>query len=264
MRCGAVLTTNSSPRNAARGDTMLFERRAYTLRPGCEDAYWALHRKYNTPESLRVLLERNIGFFAMTAGDGDRIVHLYRWDSYDDAKQRLAAIVTPERAEYFVTARKLLLRQENAYLDRAPLAELSPLWNDKRDWLPGEPALAGLGNAGELAISESVLDFLPGGVAAYWEGFRKLSPTTIDIFRDRLIGCFVVTAGTLHRTFTYHWHRSWSEAEALRRRLTELPDWNAFVEENGARLVGGHATHLRPSPVLWMRALFERANQTTT
>ena len=115
---------------------MLFERRAYTLRPGSEQTYWELQRQWNKPASFRPLLERNLGYFAMTAGDGERIVHLYRWDSYDDAKQRLGAIVTPERMEYFVTARSFLLRQENSYLDHAPVAELSPLWNDKRDWLP--------------------------------------------------------------------------------------------------------------------------------
>jgi hypothetical protein len=66
---------------------MLFERRAYTLRPDSEAAYWALQRKWNKPASIRALIERNLGF-AMAAGDGERIVHLYRWDSYDDAKQR--------------------------------------------------------------------------------------------------------------------------------------------------------------------------------
>ena len=75
---------------------MLFERRAYTLRPGSEPTYWALQRQWNKPASARPLLERNLSFFTMTAGDGERIVHLYRWDSYDDAKQRLAAIVTPD------------------------------------------------------------------------------------------------------------------------------------------------------------------------
>jgi hypothetical protein len=65
---------------------MLFERRAYTLRPDSEAAYWALQRKWNKPASFRALLERNLGFFAMAAGDGECIVHLYRWDSYDDAK----------------------------------------------------------------------------------------------------------------------------------------------------------------------------------
>jgi hypothetical protein len=143
---------------------MLFERRAYTLRPGSEPSYWALQRQWNKPASFRPLLERNLGYFAMAAGDGERIVHLYRWDNYDDAKQRLGAIITPERMEYFVTARSFLLRQENSYLDHAPIAELSPLWNDKRDWLPNQPAFTNAGNASELAVSERVLDFLPGGL----------------------------------------------------------------------------------------------------
>ena len=166
---------------------MLFERRAYTLRPGSEAAYWALQRQWNKPASVRPLLERNLGFFTMTAGDGERIVHLYRWDSYDDAKQRLGAIVTPERMEYFVAARNLLLRQENAYLDRAPVAELSPLWSDRHDWLPSQPAFTDVGDASALAVSERVLDFLPGGLLAYWDGFRKLNAATMDAFCTRLI-----------------------------------------------------------------------------
>ena len=243
---------------------MLFERRAYTLRPGSEDAYWALQRKWNTPASMRPLLERNLGFFAMTAGDGERIVHLYRWDSYDDAKQRLAAIVTPERMEYFVTARSLLLRQENAYLDRAPVAELTPLWNDKRDWLPGEPAFDNAGNAIQRVVSESVLDFLPGGVLAYWDGFRRLNATTMDAFCTRLIGVFYVTVGSLHRAYAYHWHSNWPEAEERRRHLAELPDWKAFMDDNRPRIVDGHVTYLRPSPLPWMRALFDPIDWTMT
>ena len=236
---------------------MLFERRAYTLRPGCEIAYWALQRQWNKPASARPLLERNLSFFTMTAGDGERIVHLYRWDSYDDAKQRLAAIVTPERMEYFISARSHLLRQENTYLDPAPVAQLSPLWNDKRDWLPGQPAFPNVGNAAELAVSERVLDFLPGGLLGYWEGFRKLNAATLDAFCSRLIGVFFVTVGSLHRAYAYHWHKSWPEAEAHHRRLAEFADWSAFMNDNRPRIVGGHAAYLRPSPVPWMRALFD-------
>jgi hypothetical protein len=242
---------------------MLFERRAYTLRPGSEAAYWALQRKWNKPTAFRPLLERNLGYFAVAAGDAERIVHLYRWDDYDDAKQRLGAIVTPERMEYFVAARNLLLRQENAYLDRPPVAELCPLWRDKRDWLPGQPAFAGVGDASLLAVSERVLDFLPGGLLAYWEGFRELNSATMDAFCSRLIGVFFVTVGSLHRAFAYHWHKNWSEAEAHRRQLAELSDWNAFVEDNRPRIVGGNIMHLRPSPVPWMRALFDPIDWTT-
>jgi len=236
---------------------MLFERRAYTLKPGTEAAYWALQKKWNKPASIRSLLERNLGFFTMAAGDGERIVHLYRWDSYDDSKQRLAAIVTPERAEYFVAARSLLLRQETSYLDRGPVAELSPLWNDKRDWLPGQPAFSNAGNAAELAVSERALDFLPGGLAAYWEGFGKLSATTRDVFCTRLIGTFFVTTGALHRAFAYHWHTNWQQAEAHSRQLAELQDWKGFMEDNRERIVGGQTAYLRPSPLQWMRELFE-------
>ena len=243
---------------------MLFERRAYTLRPGSEQTYWALQRQWNKPASFRPLLERNLGYFTMAAGDGERIVHLYRWDSYDDAKQRLAAIVTPERMEYFVTARSFLLRQENSYLDHAPVAELSPLWNDKRDWLPNQPAFTNVGKASELAVSERVLDFLPGGLLAYWEGFRKLNASTVDAFRDRLVGVFFVTVGSLHRVFAYHWHKSWPEAEAHHRQLAEIPEWSAFMDDNRPRIVGGHVAHLRPSPVPWMRALFDPIDWTIT
>jgi NIPSNAP len=243
---------------------MLFERRAYTLRSGAEAAYWSLQRKWNKSASIRPLLERNLGFFTMAAGDGERIVHLYRWDSYDDSKQRLAAIVTPDRAEYFVAARSLLLHQETSYLDRAPVAELSPLWNDKRDWLPGQPAFSKAGNAAELAVSERALDFLPGGLAAYWEGFGKLSAATRDIFCTRLIGTFFVTTGTLHRAFAYQWHTSWQQAEAHSRQLAELRDWNAFMDDARTRIVGGHTAYLRPSPLPWMRELFEPVDWTMT
>jgi len=110
---------------------MLFERRAYTLRPGTLETFWGLQRKWNTPTSFRPLLERNIGYFSTIAGPAERIVHLYRWDSYDQAKRHLAAIVTPERMEYFVSGRKLLVRQETAFLDPAPLPALNPVWGGR-------------------------------------------------------------------------------------------------------------------------------------
>lgn len=149
---------------------MLFERRAYTLRPGSEDAFWKLQLKWNTPGTFKPLLERNVGYFTVAAGPGERIIHLYRWDDYDDGKRRLTAIAGPERAEYFAAARALLLRQENALLDRAPIAELNPLWSGDRDWLPGSPAFENVGDATALAV------------------------------------VFLVTTGLLHRVIHYHWH----------------------------------------------------------
>jgi hypothetical protein len=99
---------------------------------------------------------------------------------------------------------------------------------------------------------------------AYWEGFRKLNASTVDAFRDRLVGVFFVTVGSLHRVFAYHWHKSWPEAEAHHRQLAEIPEWSAFMDDNRPRIVGGNVAHLRPSPVPWMRALFDPIDWTIT
>jgi NIPSNAP len=235
---------------------MLFERRAYTLRPGTLETFWNLQRKWNTPASFRPLLERNIGYFATLAGPAERIVHLYRWDSYDQAKRNLAAIATPERMEYFVTARKLLVRQETAFLDRAPHAELNPIWGDSRDWLPGTPFFSGVADPTTLAVTESVLDFVPGGVAVYWDGFRKLEPATVALAQKNLIGTFVVTTGPLHRVMQYRWYPTWQEAEEHRRALARDPAWNQFAEAYRPHVAESHVAHLSPSPVPWMRPLF--------
>lgn len=235
---------------------MLFERRAYTLRPGMLEAFWSLQQKWNTPTSFRPMLERNIGYFSTVAGPADRIIHLYRWDSYEQAKRHLAAIVTPERTEYFVNARKLLFRQETAFLDGAPHAELNPIWGGGRDWLPGTPVFSGVADPTKLAITESVLDFVPGGVAVYWDGYRKLDTTTAELVRQSLIGTFLVTTGPLHRVMQYRWYPTWQEAEDHRRALAESPAWNQFAEVYRPHVAESHMAHLRPSPVPWMRPLF--------
>ncbi len=203
------------------------------------------------------MLERNLGYFAMAAGPAERIIHLYRWDDYEDGKRRIAAIATPERAEYFAAARNLMLAQETILLDRAPIAELNPLWSGDRDWLPGEPAFGGNADSSALAVSESVLDFLPGGLAGYWEGYRKLDVETMELVRRGLIGVFFVTTGPLHRAIHYHWHRSWPDWEKYRRALAESPLWRAFADDYRPRIVGSHVSYLRPSSVPWMRSLFE-------
>jgi hypothetical protein len=92
---------------------------------------------------------------------------------------------------------------------------------------------------------------------AYWDGFRKLQTATLSVFCTRVIGVLFVTVGSLHRSFAYHWHHNWQEAETHRCRLAELADWNAFMDDNRPRIVGDSVTHLKPSPVPWMRALFD-------
>jgi hypothetical protein len=242
---------------------MLFERRAYTLRPGCADAFWALQRRWNTPTSWRPLLERNIGYFFVAAGPAECVVHLYRWDDYDDGKRRVAAVSTPDRAEYFAAARALILRQETWLLDRAPVAPLTPLWDGQRDWLPSDPAFEAPGEPSTFTVSETVLDFVPGGLPAYWDICKNLDGKTLGLMRTGLIGVFYVTTGQLHRAVSYRWHRSFAEAEDFQRQLAENAPWNAFIDSYRATVAASHVSHMRPSPVPWMRPLFAKIDWTT-
>jgi NIPSNAP len=234
---------------------MLFERRACTLRPGTLDTFWGLQRKWNTPTSFRPLLERNIGYFSTTAGSAERIVHLYRWNSYDQAKRHLAAIGTPERMEYFVRARKLLVRQETAFLDPASLPALNPIWGGGRDWLPGEPVFPGVADPTTPVVLESVLDFVPGGAAAYWDDYKALDAQTAELAQRQLIGTFLLSTGPLHRVVQYRWCASLQEADDHRRALAERPGWSAFADAYRPLVNESHTAVLKPSPVPWMRSL---------
>jgi hypothetical protein len=158
--------------------------------------------------------------------------------------------------EYFVTARKLLLRQETAFLEAAPHAELSPIWGSGRDWRPGTPVFPNLDDPATLAVTETVLDFIPGGVAVYWEGYRKLDDATVEVTRQNLIGTFLVTTGPLHRVIQYRWFPNWQQAEKHRQKLEESPSWSQFVETYRPHVHECHVAQLSPSPVPWMRPLF--------
>lgn len=234
---------------------MLFERRAYTLRPGAAQRFWELQRQWQTPQQIPRLVERTIGYFEMVAGPAEQIVHLYRYDSYDDWRDRLFGIYRPERMEYFVTARKLLLAQENAFFELAPVEALNPIWSNTRDWLPGKPCCAGVRDPSALVIVESTVDLLPGGLPAYWEAFRthalQAPPAT-----DGLIGTFYSLVGVQHRVLQYRWYDSDRQAGLHRDALEADADWRRFTEAIRPLVVRSRRAVLRPSPVPWQQALF--------
>jgi hypothetical protein len=173
---------------------MLFERRAYTLRPGTLEAFWGLQRNWNTPTSFRPLLERNIGYFSTTAGPAERIVHLYRWDSYDQAKRHLAAIVTPERMEYFLSARKLLLSQlAQRHLIGAFLVSTGPLHRvmQYRWYASRQEADAHRSALAERPAWERVRRRLSPARERESHGAAQAEPGAMDAFAvraDRLVG----------------------------------------------------------------------------
>ena len=47
--------------------------------------------------------------------------------------------------------------------------------------MPGEPVFAGVADPTTLVVTETVLDFVPGGAAAYWDGYKALDAETAEL-----------------------------------------------------------------------------------
>ncbi len=235
---------------------MIFERRAYTLKPGNAGRFWELQRQWNTPEQIPGLLARNIGYFSTISGPVEQVIHLYRFDSLDDWKSRLFGVYTPDRADYFAAGRSLMLAQENTFLSLAPLPEVNPIWADTRDWLPGEPAFRNVGAIDAIVVVEESLDLVPGGLPAFWDALRSKGLQAGSAATSHLIAYLYTLVGVQHRVTHYRWYDSIEEAEAHRVELEMNVEWNRFVESYRDLVVRSRRLYMKPSPVNWMRSLF--------
>ena len=240
---------------------MIFERRAYTLKPGNVGRFWDLQRQWNRPDQIPDLLARNLGYFSTISGSSDQVVHLYRFDSFDDWKRRLFGVYTPERSEYFAAGRSLMLAQENAFLSLAPLPEVNPIWSDTRDWLPGKPAFQDVGDIDGIVVVEHSIDLLPGGLPVFWELLRSTGLQAGPAATSDLIGYFYTLVGVQHRVIAYRWYRSIDEVGAHRDELENNVDWSRFIDSYSSLVVQSRTVYMKPSPVSWMRSLFGGAGK---
>ena len=121
---------------------MLLERRAYTLRPGAAEDFWKAQLVRGVTEEARPIMGRVIGWFEAASGPNTQIIHLWRYDSFEDWYSRLYS-KRSGAAEYYQLVRPLMLAQENRFMLPAPIPELTPYWGNGNDWLPGGPAIPG-------------------------------------------------------------------------------------------------------------------------
>ena len=125
---------------------MIFECRRYTLAPGRMGDFIALQHRRGFDGPNAGFISRAIGYFETVTGTPEQIVHLYRYDSYEDWIEKLHGLYAiPGLAFYFTEARALVERQETGFFQPAPLADLCPLWHGETDWLPG-PGQGALGS----------------------------------------------------------------------------------------------------------------------
>lgn len=237
---------------------MLFERRAYKLRPGAAPEFWALQREWNTPRGVPRYLERCIGYFETIAGAASEIVHYYRYDSYEDWRSRLFGLYTPERMPYFAAARGLLIAQDNMFMDPAGISGALPLWSGERDWLPGTPAYSVEGRLENVFVVETMLDLIPGGMPAFVEASAGFADDADGREHATTIGTFAVTTGQLHRIMVMRWYPDAQAAERHRQGAEASKAWQEFRRRLRPWVAAERTAHMKLSPVEWMRPLFQR------
>lgn len=235
---------------------MIFERRRYTLRPGQYDEFIRLQHMRGFDGPFARVVERVIGYFISVSGPVEQIVHLYRYDDFDDWIDRLHGLYgIPEMATYFTGARAILKEQEVEFFRHAPIDELTPLWNGTTDWLPGSDG-AKWDLTPDLIVEEQSVALRPGGLIAYWDAMEEFGLTaTAPLRRNTLASWFALT-GRQHVVVSYQVYESMAERDACHAEV----DSPAMVEFNASTgdLVQSRETRLlRPVRVPEMSPLFK-------
>jgi len=238
---------------------MLFERRCYTLRPGATAAFWQAQVDRGF-ELVRPIQQRLVGYFSTLSGPADQVIHLYRYDSFDDWQQRLHGLyAVPALAPYFHTVRALMTAQENSFMARAPVDALTPLWNASQDWIPDRPApVLPAAQPGSL-VDEHTRVLLPGTQPRFWQAWQAwqeaaAEPELLDA--ASLIGTFVSLVGQQHVVRSYRVHADLAARDALAARRSSHPAWQALQQQMAPCIVSEHSTLLRPGPMPALAPLF--------
>jgi hypothetical protein len=235
---------------------LLFEQRIYTLTSESADRFWELQHERGF-ELVRPVMERLVGYFSTRIDEQDVIVHWWRFDSYDDWHQRLHGLYRVEGLNpYFKKVRALLSMQENKFLLHAPVEDLSPIWGDGRDWLPGDAPLAGDTEARSIGVEMEVIQLRPGSLPAYWQAWREEGLRASPFATQRLIGVFYNLVGRLHEVTILRWHGSQGEAARWRDQLEAHAHWNAFSAGIEPLVVSRRSHWLAPAPGKQLSPLF--------
>lgn len=236
---------------------MLFEHRTYTLKPGTLERFW-LAQDERGYAAVRPILERLVGYFSACTGSSDQVVHLYRYDSYEDWMARLHGLyLVSELEPYFRTVRALMSAQENKFLMPAPIAELSPLWSGAQDWRPSRGAVFRKGTVdGEALVEEETTTLLPGAMPSYWQAYREHGLRLLEDQSEQLMGCFTSVVGRLHQVVQYRVHAEpaeWQQAQDARRRN---PHWLALQRAVRPLVVSDESKLLQPAAISELSPLF--------
>ena len=234
---------------------MIFERRAYTMEPGHVPNFdqAQIDRGFDLVKSY---MDRLVGYFSTRTGTTDQVVHLYRYDSFDDCNARLRGLyAVPELTPYFVNTRKIVRRQVNGFSELLPVDALNPMWGGGHDWLPESGAkLTGL--SADVVVEERSFQLRPGGIPAFVEACNACGIAALSGLADRSIGAFMSMTGPLHNITLWWWFENTGEREARVAALTADADWQAFITAIAPLLADRSSLLLTPRPIPEMSPLF--------
>ncbi len=237
---------------------MIFERRRYTLRPGKYDEFIRLQHVRGFDGAFARVTERLIGYFISVSGPVEQIVHLYRYDDFDDWIDRLHGLYDiPEMEPYFVGARAILAEQKTEFFRHAPIDELTPLWNDAADWLPGPGgAKWDLTKTPDLIMEEQSVALRPGGLIPYWEAMRATGLAATRPLRKNTLATWTALTGRQHVVASYHVYESMDERDSCHAEANASPAMADFTDAISDLVQSRETRLLRPVPVAEMSPLF--------
>jgi hypothetical protein len=234
---------------------MVFERRAYTFRPGRVPEFWQAQQDWNTPEVYGVVLDHNLCYFNTLAGPSDQVIQLYRFQSLDHWRQCYDTYYSTQKPDYFALVRPMMLRQENGFFIAPPVAELAADLAATPTTLPSAVAAAAGKDISRMVVTETAIDLFPGGLPAYWEACRRHDIARHPTDRPHRIGMLFTLVGRIHRIIQYRGYESLAAAQAHRDALAADPAWTAFVEDHRSWVARSQMLFLQPAPWPRMRTL---------
>lgn len=180
---------------------MIFEHRTYSLAPGTTAAFMKAQTDRGF-ESIRPIAERLIGYFVDPRDSGDRIVHLYRYNDFEDWQQRLHGLYgVIELEPYFKTVRSMMMRQDNFFMSPAAFGALTPIWGNGNDWHPGESSPLHNKLSASAVVLEKTFFLKPGKTGLFFQ--ERSAPQACQQSQGQSLGWFISITGRLHRVVRY-------------------------------------------------------------
>ena len=238
---------------------MLIERRCYTLKPGGLTAFWQVQEERGY-ETVRPILERLIGYFQVLDGPAEQVVHLYRYDDFEDWQRRLHGLYkVPALEPYFKTVRALMSAQENCFLVPAALDPLNQHWSSDHDWLPAHgPLFQASTDSASTLVEEATHVLKPGTSPAYWAAWRAHALAAVEPHASSRLGSFVSLVGRQHQVVHYHVHAGLEARREHHIAMAGDPRWQAFLQAVAPLCASSGQQLLCPAAIAPLSPLFLR------